>query len=292
VSDRSGGALSAGPEGRPAPRAPGGRGESRPGSRPDATSTPARPARGRRDEREGVPQATLSDWEPPADDDDDRPILPDGARPGTARRAAAASRANPRSIEDTTTAVGLPDEPRPVGRSRSAATDDRRFDSDRLPQLPSLPGITEEGAPAAPFARPPREGRDARGPRDGRPSRDGRERGEGRSREGGAAPQATADRTRDDRPREPREPDARDDASLSNIFLNVGRRDGVNPEDLQKLLADQGGIPQSETSNIRVRDRITFVTVKKELADRAIKALAGQVLGGRTVVAEPARDKA
>ena len=53
-----------------------------------------------------------------------------------------------------------------------------------------------------------------------------------------------------------------------------------------------GGIPQSETSNIRVRDRITFVTVKKELADQAIKTLGGQVMGGRTVVAEPARDKA
>jgi len=72
----------------------------------------------------------------------------------------------------------------------------------------------------------------------------------------------------------------------------VGKRDGVNPEDLQKLLADAGGIPTSETSNIRVRDRITFVTVKKELADQAIKTLGGQVMGGRTVVAEPARDKA
>jgi ATP-dependent RNA helicase DeaD len=98
--------------------------------------------------------------------------------------------------------------------------------------------------------------------------------------------------SREPREREPREPDAPDDASLSNIFLNVGRRDGVNPEDLQRLLADAGGIPQSETSNIRVRDRITFVTLKKELADRAIKTLAGQIMGGRTVVAEPARDKA
>jgi hypothetical protein len=78
---------------------------------------------------------------------------------------------------------------------------------------------------------------------------------------------------------------------VSNIFLNVGRRDGVNAEDLQRLLADAGGIPESETSNIRVRDRITFVTVKKELADRAIQALAGHVIGGRTVVAEPAREK-
>ena len=66
----------------------------------------------------------------------------------------------------------------------------------------------------------------------------------------------------------------------------------MNPEDLQKLLAEGGGIPESETGNIRVRDRITFVTVKKELAERAIQALAGQVIGGRTVIAEPARDKA
>jgi hypothetical protein len=58
------------------------------------------------------------------------------------------------------------------------------------------------------------------------------------------------------------------------------------------MLAETGGIPEAETSNIRVRDRITFVTVKKELADRAIQALAGQVIGGRTVIAEPARDKA
>lgn len=79
---------------------------------------------------------------------------------------------------------------------------------------------------------------------------------------------------------------------MSNIFLNVGRRDGVDPVALQRMLAETGGIPEAETSNIRVRDRITFVTVKKELADRAIHALAGQVIGGRTVVAEPARDKA
>ena len=58
------------------------------------------------------------------------------------------------------------------------------------------------------------------------------------------------------------------------------------------MLAEARRDPQSETGNIRVRDRITFVTVKKELAERAIQALAGQVIGGRTVVAEPARDKA
>ncbi len=190
--------------------------------------------------REGVPQAALSDWEPPADDDDDHPILA-----GDARRPSS-----------------------PPISARTAANDEHR------PPLPALPGVTE-----GPAAGPPQRSRDAR---------------RGPTRERTRGPRSSAEPMREAGAREPeaRAPDARDDASLSNIFLNVGRRDGVNPEDLQKLLADAGGIPLSETSNIRVRDRITFVTVKKELADLAMKTLAGQVMGGRTVVAEPARDKA
>lgn len=237
--------------------------------------------------REGIPQATLTDWEPPADDDDDHPILNAGTSGGGRRGSTV--RSAPVSMEDAATVVGIPDEAGAVtGRPRDARPldDDDAVDTDRHPRLPRLPGITEEGAPAA-VPRPPR--RDGRGPsrvgatggdRDARPPRDGRDR----------APRAEG--PRDVREGERPQPDARDDASLSNIFLNVGKRDGVNPEDLQKLLADAAGIPQSETGNIRVRDRITFVTVKKELADRAIQALGGQVIGGRTVVAEPARDKA
>jgi hypothetical protein len=40
-----------------------------------------------------------------------------------------------------------------------------------------------------------------------------------------------------------------------------------------------------------VRDRNTFVTVKRELAEKAIAALLGQVIGGRTLVAEVARPR-
>jgi ATP-dependent RNA helicase DeaD len=262
--------------------------------RPDAPRVHAR-APG----REGVAQATLSDWEPPMDEDDDRPILAGGARRGGAVSADGPRSAHDYSIEDAATVVRMPDDPALKSRPRDAArNDDDAVETHRHPRLPSLPGITEEGAAAQPQARrdvrgrgPTRQRAD-RGPRDERPASD---------RPVGEAPRAEAradrpreDRPRDDRPREPRtprEPDARDDANLSNIFLNVGRRDGVNPGDLQKLLAETGGIPEAETSNIRVRDRITFVTVKKELADRAIQTLAGQVIGGRTVVAEPARDK-
>ena len=44
-------------------------------------------------------------------------------------------------------------------------------------------------------------------------------------------------------------------------------------------------------AGIRVRDRMSFVSVKKEAFERAVAALSGQVLGGRTVVAELARGR-
>jgi hypothetical protein len=72
------------------------------------------------------------------------------------------------------------------------------------------------------------------------------------------------------------------------LFVNVGKREGVRPGDLQKLLTGQG-IGEDVAGRIRVRDRMTFISVKKEAFERAIAALSGQVLGGRTVVAELAR---
>lgn len=72
------------------------------------------------------------------------------------------------------------------------------------------------------------------------------------------------------------------------LFVNVGAREGLRPADLQKLLEAQE-IGQGDIAGIRVRDRMTFVRIRKGLIDRAIAALSGQVIGGRTVVAELAR---
>ena len=46
------------------------------------------------------------------------------------------------------------------------------------------------------------------------------------------------------------------------------------PADLQRLLADKG-IGRDDTGGIRVRDKMTFVSVKKEAFDRVVAALAG-----------------
>jgi ATP-dependent RNA helicase DeaD len=79
-------------------------------------------------------------------------------------------------------------------------------------------------------------------------------------------------------------------ANFVQLFVNVGRRDGVRVPDLQSLLAS-GGLSADEAGPIRIRDRMSFVRVKRELFDRAVAALSGQVFGGRKVVVELARER-
>ncbi|MDP8998726.1 MAG: DEAD/DEAH box helicase [Myxococcota bacterium] len=74
------------------------------------------------------------------------------------------------------------------------------------------------------------------------------------------------------------------------LFVNIGKREGVRPTDLQRLLSEKG-LSAQETGRIRVRDRMSYVTVQKDALARAVAALTGQVIGGRTVVAELARGR-
>jgi ATP-dependent RNA helicase DeaD len=74
------------------------------------------------------------------------------------------------------------------------------------------------------------------------------------------------------------------------LFVNIGRREGVRTSDLEQLLTGKG-ITQADMGGIRIRDRMTFISVKKEALERVTAALAGQVIGGRNVVAELARGR-
>jgi ATP-dependent RNA helicase DeaD len=138
-------------------------------------------------------------------------------------------------------------------------------------EAPPLPGFTEEPEPST-QAFP------------GRRERAGGERGE---RAGGERAERGERSDRGDRgDRDEEEP------GFAQIFVNVGRRDGTKPGDLQRLLTEGAGIERKDTGRIRIRDRNSFVSVRREELDKAVGALNGQTLGGRTVIAEPAREKA
>jgi ATP-dependent RNA helicase DeaD len=74
------------------------------------------------------------------------------------------------------------------------------------------------------------------------------------------------------------------------LFVNVGRRDGAKASDLQEML-ESAGFAREEIGPIRVRDRNSFVSLRKEAVEKGIAAFVGKTLGSRGVVAELARPR-
>ncbi|GAB4215810.1 MAG: hypothetical protein OHK0013_41700 [Sandaracinaceae bacterium] len=91
----------------------------------------------------------------------------------------------------------------------------------------------------------------------------------------------------------PQGTDARDedaeDASYSNVFLNVGRRDGTRVGDILRLFEQSTGIGKDALGRIRIRDRHSFVAVPTERVEEALTKLAGVRFGDKELIAEIAR---
>ncbi|MCK6534838.1 MAG: DEAD/DEAH box helicase [Polyangiaceae bacterium] len=77
---------------------------------------------------------------------------------------------------------------------------------------------------------------------------------------------------------------------LSEIFVNVGRRDGATPADFHAVL-EAGGLSRDATDYVNVRHRHAFVGTRKELLERVLQTLNGATIAGRTVAAEIARPR-
>lgn len=216
--------------------------------------------------RERRPVSALADWEPPPERDDDAPLFrEDGTKPGLGPKT------HERTAETSNERGGQPsqrDRDRGRrGRARMIVDEDAAADAQTVDiERPPLPAYHIEDEPTVVF-----------GGRLPKPSVARVDRGE---------TEAPASRGGHG------EQDARavDDPAFANVFLNVGRRDGLRAEDVQRLLIDKAGLTESDVGHIRLRDRITFVGIRKEHSDRAIKALIGVVVGDRTVNAEPARE--
>ncbi|MFO0739683.1 MAG: DEAD/DEAH box helicase [Labilithrix sp.] len=238
-----------------------GRGRDRDRDRPAPAAAPAGPpAEERRLHR---PVKELSNWEPQEEADDDAPLFNEG---GTKPGLGPSGREALRSQRETAPASERRDAPRgrsprgrslvtdESGRARHVVDDEASADAKTVEMHRSsmnLPGYQMEDAPTIAFA--------GRLPK---PSSDAGER-----------------------------PEQEDDPAFTNVFLNVGRRDGLNQDDLQRLLVERAGLADADVGHVRLRDRISFVGIKKERAEEAIKALIGATVGDRTVNAEIARGR-
>jgi ATP-dependent RNA helicase DeaD len=82
-----------------------------------------------------------------------------------------------------------------------------------------------------------------------------------------------------------------EDADAVFLFVNLGRRDGVRPGEIIRLLAEECGLDKAEVGRIRIRDRHTFVGVPRERAPSIVSQLAGKSSHDKELVVEVAREQ-
>ena len=300
----------------PAAPSPASAGPARPQERlrDGAIATAKSPDLQRNSPKDGrVPHTAYASWEPPSEKDDDQPILTE--RDVAAAEAAAIDSRRDRDRERGASDRGTAADRTRGGRGGRGPRPERIQDPPetlpfRTPD-PIMPGITVSDAPAGAPRERPRTDRIERGPQaasfDRGPQAASFDRGpqaapQAASFDRGpqAAPQAASfdrgpqaalqDRERAERGERALK-DVEDDPSFAQLFLNVGRRDGLRPGDVLRLLTEVARIEEAEQGRIRMRERITFVSVRPEQLERAIAALGGQVVAGRTLVAERAKPR-
>jgi ATP-dependent RNA helicase DeaD len=84
---------------------------------------------------------------------------------------------------------------------------------------------------------------------------------------------------------------AEDAAADGNVklFVNRGRRGGIEEEDLRWALTEGAVIPDEAIASIRVLDRFSFVELQTDQAEKAVEFLDGTKLKGKQIRMEVAR---
>jgi ATP-dependent RNA helicase DeaD len=163
----------------------------------------------------------------------------------------------------------------------------RRDDRDRRERPRREAAPAAEGAPAtgdaAAGGKPAREFWETWVDEKSQPGADGSAGETLRERE----PRRERDRDRDrDRDRPPRVPE---EPGFVRVYVNVGKREGLTPEDMSRLVAEAAPEDTAAVGKVLVMGTHTYLSVKDEAADKIIGALTGKKVGEREIVAERAK---
>jgi ATP-dependent RNA helicase DeaD len=71
------------------------------------------------------------------------------------------------------------------------------------------------------------------------------------------------------------------DAGVTRLFLGIGRRAGVRPQDLVGAITGEAGLTSRDIGAIQITDRFSLVEVPESAADRVIAALQRSTIRGR-----------
>ena len=100
------------------------------------------------------------------------------------------------------------------------------------------------------------------------------------------------DRGAEGRQTPPATPDRREEPAgdgLVKLFVNRGRRSGIDDEDVRWALTEGAVVPDDAIGSIRVLDRFSFVELDAGHAEQALERLEGTKLKGKQIRVELAR---
>jgi len=81
----------------------------------------------------------------------------------------------------------------------------------------------------------------------------------------------------------------RGETGMTRLFINVGRNQGIRPQDVVGAIANEAKIPGRSIGAIDILDAYTFVDVPSDMAQRVIDALSAASVKGRSVNVEVAQ---
>ena len=81
----------------------------------------------------------------------------------------------------------------------------------------------------------------------------------------------------------------RGETGMVRLFLNVGRNQGIRPQDIVGAIANEANIPGRAIGAIDILDAYSFVDIPQEHVERVLAALRGSAIKGRPVGAEVAQ---
>jgi ATP-dependent RNA helicase DeaD len=127
-----------------------------------------------------------------------------------------------------------------------------------------------------------------RGGRDRDRDRGGRERGSrdrergGRDRDRGARSERSERTEKRPRTSSPREKAVRE-PGMARLFLNLGKKDRIRPNDIVGAIAGETGVPGRSIGGIDIFDNFSFVDVPSKDADHVIKVMKNNTIKGKSV---------
>ncbi len=83
----------------------------------------------------------------------------------------------------------------------------------------------------------------------------------------------------------------RNDANKTRFFVNLGRRDGLNPGGLLRVACDSTGLQSSSFGRIDILSSYSFFEADNELAEKIVKAVNGADFEGHTLSVEITKGK-